>query len=114
MLNFLRDATLDKIRKSSADLVERIKSYDLRELEQEVTTSITNAMEKIAKHVKNLTDKFIVDVNYDRDTHVISYKIENSTLTVTTTLDSDDSSIRHASTTTRISLPQNVMWNYYE
>lgn len=55
----------------------------------EFNNSIKEEFTKFKERIKNLNDKFIVDVPYDRDEHILSYVINNDELKITIKSDPD-------------------------
>lgn len=84
-LRTFADSAMSLIQDGVNEISRMIHDFDTTKLVNEMmefNDSIRNEFDKLKQKIRNLDDKFIVNVDYDRDNDIMSYSIEDRTLTV--------------------------------
>lgn len=84
-LRTFADSAMSLIQDGVNEISRMIHDFDTTKLVNEMmefNDSIRNEFDKLKQKIRNLDDKFVVNVDYDRDEDIMSYSIENRTLTV--------------------------------
>lgn len=109
LLKFFGNQALDKIKKNLDDIQASLNEFDFsskkNELEEtfaSLNKKFDDEFKKFANKIKVLRDKFVVEVPYDRDTQVLSYKLEDNVMSVVveTATDTGMTSFNSTATTT--------------
>lgn len=114
MLNLFKRTTLNQLSRRFDELVGEVRQqinqieFNWEDAEREMNEALSRAVSKVRKHIKNLTDKFVVEVPYNRDTQILSTSFEGRMFKVVVKLDTEDTSIEQVSTTQTL-LPLNVV-----
>lgn len=114
MLNLFKRSTLDNLNRRFDELVGEVRQqinqidFNWEDAEQEMNDALNRVMSTVRKHIKNLTDKFVVEVPYNRDTQILSTSFEGRMFKVVVKLDSEDERVEQVSTTQTL-LPLNVV-----
>lgn len=91
-LRTFADSAISMIQEGMNEIGRMIQDFDMTSIVDdmvEFNNSIRNEFDKIKQRIRNLDDKFIVDVVYDREVELLSFSIENNTLTVRVNSDPD-------------------------
>lgn len=110
LLKAFRDSALEAITESAKEMKRMVDEFDFDKAEREVTNTIKEVVANLRKHIKNLTDKYVIEVAYDRNTQILTYTIDDNIITIVVKLDSEDPNIQSSSTTT-VTIPENVNVN---
>ena len=114
MLNLFKRNTLNQLNRRFDELVGEVRQqinqidFNWEAAEREMNDALNRAMGAVRKHIKNLTDKFVVEVPYNRDTQILSTSFEGRMFKVVVKLDSEDERVEQVSTTQTL-LPLNVV-----
>lgn len=109
--NFANSA-ISCIREGFDEMVRFVNEFDTTKIADclvEFNNDVREGIEKIKRHIQNLSDKFVVEVNYDRNCEVLSHSVEGNELYVRVVSDEScgcdtPSSVREFSTT----IPEDV------
>lgn len=110
LLKAFRDSALELITERAKEMRRLVDEFDFDKAEREVTSTIKEVMTNLKRHIKNLTDKYVIEVAYDRNTQILTYTIDGNLITIVVKLDSEDPNIQSSSTTT-VTIPENVNVN---
>lgn len=110
LLKAFRDSALELITERAKEMRRLVDEFDFDKAEREVTSTIKEVMANLKRHIKNLTDKYVIEVAYDRNTQILTYTIDGNLITIVVKLDSEDPNIQSSSTTT-VTIPENVNVN---
>ena len=102
------DSALSLFNRKFNELDKMMRDIDFSSAEDkfnEIEKSFKEKFTELKKRVKEFTDKFIVEVPFDKNEETISFKIENGMITITTEK-SDESSSKKS--TTEVSIPETV------
>ena len=110
LLKAFRDSALELITERAKEMRRLVDEFDFDKAEREVTSTIKEVMTNLKRHIKNLTDKYVIEVAYDRITQILTYTIDGNLITIVVKLDSEDPNIQSSSTTT-VTIPENVNVN---
>ena len=110
LLKAFRDSALELITERAKEMRRLVDEFDFDKAEREVTSTIKEVMTNLKRHIKNLTDKYVIEVAYDRNTQILTYTIDGNLITIVVKLDSEDPNIQSSSTTT-VTIPDNVNVN---
>lgn len=110
LLKAFRDSALELITERAKEMRRLVDEFDFDKAEREVTSTIKEVVANLKRHIKNLTDKYVIEVAYDRNTQILTYTIDGNLITIVVKLDSEDPNIQSSSTTT-VTIPENVNVN---
>ena len=110
LLKAFRDSALELITERAKEMRRLVDEFDFDKAEREVTSTIKEVMTNLKRHIKNLTDKYVIEVAYDRNTQILTYTIDGNLITIVVKLDSEDPNIQSSSTTT-VTITENVNVN---
>ena len=105
LLKLFKETALERIQQGADEMRRMINDFNFEDAEREVRNTISEVVTKLRKHIQNLTDKYVIDVAYDRDTQILTSTIEDRVLTITVRLDSTTIKSTH---TTRVTIPDDV------
>ncbi|MBR6517542.1 MAG: helix-turn-helix domain-containing protein [Bacilli bacterium] len=84
-LRTFAESAMSLIQEGVNEVSRMIKDFDTTRIVgdmMEFNNSIREEFDKIKEKIKNLNDKFVVDVLYDRDEEILNYTIEDNRLVV--------------------------------
>lgn len=105
LLKLFKEAALERIQQGADEMRRMINDFNFEDAEREVRNTISEVVTKLRKHIQNLTDKYVIDVAYDRDTQILTSTIEDRVLTITVRL---DSTTIQSTNTTSVTIPNDV------
>ena len=105
LLKLFKETALERIQQGADEMRRMINDFNFEDAEREVRNTISEVVTKLRKHIQNLTDKYVIDVAYDRDTQILTSTIEDRVLTITVRL---DSTTIQSTNTTRVTIPDDV------
>ena len=82
--NFANSA-IASIRESVDEMMRMVRGFDTTKITDglmEFNDNLRDGFEKIKQRIRDLDDKFVVEVDYDRNCDVLSYSLNNNVLTV--------------------------------
>lgn len=85
LIRKLGDSMFDSLNKSLERIQTRIGEINLDDIDKlfdDVQDKMNYSFQKLKKQVKNTFDKYVVTVNYDRDTEKLSYTVNGRQLTI--------------------------------
>ena len=109
-LRTFADSAISLIQDGVNELSRMISDFDTTKLMSDMmdfNDSIRGEFDKLKQKIRNLDDKFIVKVDYDRNDEMMSYSIEDNVLTVIVNSDPES---RNQTSERRVvtTLPNNV------
>lgn len=107
LLKDFTNSALSMIKKNADEFGKMMKDldFDFSSAEKkfnELESSFKEQFYELKKRVKELTDKFIVEVPFDRENETLSFKIENGMIIVTTERHTEN---RDAKSVTETTIP---------
>lgn len=85
-INQFAKNALKQLNEAKKQMTKLLNDFDSFEIEKQMT----DTWSELKQIVKNLTDKFIVSVPFDREKEKLSFSIENGMIIVQVTSNSDD------------------------
>lgn len=112
-MDFLTKFTRDgfrSLRRTTRELTQMIRDFDFPSFEEEfneIENEFKKQMDKIKERIKNLTDRFVVEVPFDKEKQELSVSVNKNVLTVV--LDSyDESTNTTGNAMTQTTIPEDV------
>ena len=112
-MDFLTKFTRDgfrSIRRTTRELAQMIRDFEFPSFEDEfnqIENEFKKQMDKIKERIKNLTDRFIVEVPFDKEKQELSVSVNKNVLTVV--LDSyDEATNTTGNAMTQTTIPEDV------
>lgn len=112
-MDFLTKFTRDgfrSLRRTTRELTQMIRDFDFPSFEDEfnqIENEFKKQMDKIKERIKNLTDRFIVEVPFDKEKQKLSVSVNKNVLTVV--LDSyDEATNTTGNAMTQTTIPEDV------
>lgn len=112
-MDFLTKFTRDgfrSLRRTTRELTQMIRDFEFPSFEDEfneIENAFKKQMDKIKERIKNLTDRFIVEVPFDKDKQELSVSVNKNVLTVV--LDSyDEATNTTGNAMTQTTIPEDV------
>lgn len=112
-MDFLTKFTRDgfrSLRRTTRELTQMIRDFDFPSFEDEfneIENAFKKQMDKIKERIKNLTDRFIVEVPFDKEKQELSVSVNKNVLTVV--LDSyDEATNTTGNAMTQTTIPEDV------
>lgn len=112
LLSLFSKSAINSLKKVANEMQQTINEIDFDDFENRfdaLRNDINKEFEKFTNKLKNLGNKYVVEVPYDRDRQTLSYRIENGlmTITVETNEETENGSFKSKSTTTT-TIPEDV------
>lgn len=107
-MNFLRNFRMPSFDNMAKELKRRIEEFDFNPIEEKLTQlgyEIEKNFTHLKKKIKNLTDRFIIEVPFDRETQKLFFNIENNVMEVKTETQTETT---HSVSTTTTTIPESV------
>lgn len=112
-MDFLTKFTRDgfrSLRRTTRELAQMIRDFEFPSFEDEfnqIENEFKKQMDKIKERIKNLTDRFIVEVPFDKEKQELSVSVNKNVLTVV--LDSyDEATNTTGNAMTQTTIPEDV------
>jgi len=112
-MDFLTKFTRDgfrSLRRTTRELTQMIRDFEFPSFEDEfneIENAFKKQMDKIKERIKNLTDRFIVEVPFDKEKQELSVSVNKNVLTVV--LDSyDEATNTTGNAMTQTTIPEDV------
>lgn len=109
LTKFTRDG-LRSLRRTTRELTQMIRDFEFPSFEDEfnqIENEFKKQMDKIKERIKNLTDRFIVEVPFDKEKQELSVSVNKNVLTVV--LDSyDEATNTTGNAMTQTTIPEDV------
>lgn len=109
LTNFTRDG-FRSLRRTTRELTQMIRDFDFPSFEDEfneIENAFKKQMDKIKERIKNLTDRFIVEVPFDKEKQELSVNVNKNVLTVV--IDSyDEATNTTGNAMTQTTIPEDV------
>ena len=112
-MDFLTKFTRDgfrSLRRTTRELTQMIRDFEFPSFEDEfnqIENEFKKQMDKIKERIKNLTDRFIVEVPFDKEKQELSVSVNKNVLTVV--LDSyDEATNTTGNAMTQTTIPEDV------
>lgn len=108
LLKDITNSALSILKRNAVDFNKMMKDFDFSLAEKkmnELESSFKFQFDGLKKMVKEMTDKFIVEIPFDREYESLSFKIENGVMTITT---EQHTSNRDAKSVTETSIPTGI------
>lgn len=109
LTNFTRDG-FRSLRRTTRELAQMIRDFEFRSFEDEfneIENAFKKQMDKIKERIKNLTDRFIVEVPFDKEKQELSVNVNKNVLTVV--IDSyDEATNTTGNAMTQTTIPEDV------
>lgn len=112
-MDFLTKFTRDgfrSLRRTTRELTQMIRDFEFPSFEDEfnqIENEFKKQMDKIKERIKNLTDRFIVEVPFDKEKQQLSVSVNKNVLTVV--LDSyDEATNTTGNAMTQTTIPEDV------
>ena len=112
-MDFLTKFTRDgfrSLRRTTRELTQMIRDFEFPSFENEfneIENAFKKQMDKIKERIKNLTDRFIVEVPFDKEKQELSVSVNKNVLTVV--LDSyDEATNTTGNAMTQTTIPEDV------
>ena len=112
-MDFLTKFTRDgfrSLRRTTRELTQMIRDFEFPSFEYEfndIENEFKKQMDKIKERIKNLTDRFIVEVPFDKEKQELSVSVNKNVLTVV--LDSyDEATNTTGNAMTQTTIPEDV------
>ena len=112
-MDFLTKFTRDgfrSLRRTTRELAQMIRDFEFPSFEYEfndIENELKKQMDKIKERIKNLTDRFIVEVPFDKEKQQLSVSVNKNVLTVV--LDSyDEATNTTGNAMTQTTIPEDV------
>lgn len=112
-MDFLTKFTRDgfrSLRRTTRELTQMIRDFEFPSFENEfnqIENEFKKQMDKIKERIKNLTDRFIVEVPFDKEKQQLSVSVNKNVLTVV--LDSyDEATNTTGNAMTQTTIPEDV------
>ena len=112
-MDFLTKFTRDgfrSLRRTTRELAQMIRDFEFPSFEYEfndIENEFKKQMDKIKERIKNLTDRFIVEVPFDKEKQELSVSVNKNVLTVV--LDSyDEATNTTGNAMTQTTIPEDV------
>jgi AraC-like DNA-binding protein len=107
-MNFLSRFRMPSFDSMAKELKRRIEEFDINPIEEKLTQlgfEIEKNFTNLKKKIKNLTDRFIIEVPFDRETQKLFFNIENNVMEVKTETQTETT---HSVSTTTTTIPESV------
>lgn len=108
MNNLLSRFRLPSFESMASAIRRTFDEFDFNSIEtklNEFSNDIERSFNRLKKRIKNLTDRFIVEVPFDRETQRLSFSIENNVIEIRTETQTETT---HSVSTTTTSIPESV------
>lgn len=108
MNNLLSRFRLPSFESMASAIRRTFDEFDFNSIEtklNEFGNDIERSFNRLKKRIKNLTDRFIVEVPFDRETQRLSFSIENNVIEIRTETQTETT---HSVSTTTTSIPESV------
>lgn len=90
VLRNLANSAISCIRDGFDEMMRFVNDFDTTKITDclmEFNNDVREGIEKIKRHISNLNDKFVVEVDYDRNCEVLSHSVDGNELHVIVSLD---------------------------
>lgn len=107
-MNFLSRFRLPSFDDMASAIRRRFEEFDFDSVETRLSQfgdDMEKSFTKLKKRIKNLTDKFVVEVPFNKDTQKISFSFEGNVMEVKTETHTDTT---HSVSTTSATIPNDV------
>ena len=107
-MNILSRFRMPSLENMASAIRRRFDEFDFDSIEKQLTelgNDMEKAVSRLKKRIKNLTDKFVVEVPFDKETQKISFSFDGNVMEVKTETYSD---APHLVSTTSVTIPSDV------